>query len=219
MVILESKEALIKKYLQEVLNINSLINLTRITDPEEANILHIQDSLAALPEINAAPAGLYGDLGSGGGFPGVPLGIYSERDTVLFDSIQKKMSAVDSILQSLNISTISVYPGRIEEYCGPLFSVVTARALSSLPSLLELASPLLTIGGHLVALKSHVEDNEKNQALTIQDLVGMNLKNERSFTIGDDIYQRQILVFEKTHEPTISLPRRVGKAQKSPLKA
>lgn len=109
-------DALIEKYLEEVLSMNEKINLTRITEPDEARLLHIEDSLAVLDELNAAPDGLYGDLGSGGGFPGVPLGIMSGRQTVLVDSVKKKMTVVGEMLNAIGLSgQISTCNKRIEE--------------------------------------------------------------------------------------------------------
>ena len=133
------------RYLELILEANKGINLTRIDSLEQARILHIEDSLSALTELSAAPEGLYGDLGSGGGFPGIPLAIASGRQTVLVDSVQKKMRALESVIAELGLSDqVSTYAGRIEDLSierKAEFSVLTARALSRLDSLLELASP------------------------------------------------------------------------------
>lgn len=215
-----AKQELIHEYLVHVLDVNKRINVTSITDYDEAVLLHIQDSLAVLPEINEAPEGLYGDLGSGGGFPGVPLGVFSERETVLIDSIQKKMKMVHDILSELDISNISTYSGRIEEYpCSkPRFTVLTARALSSLPSLLELSSPLLQMNGHLICLKARIPQEEIYQSKELENTLGMKFLKERSYVLENTDIKRTVLVYEKYKEPSISLPRRVGMAQKRPLK-
>ncbi len=215
------QEELVDRYLLRILEVNQTINLTRITDIKSARMLHIEDSLSVLDEMNVSPAGLYGDLGSGGGFPGVPLGIYSERKTMLIDSVKKKMSAVQGIINELALDDeISTYAGRIEElsqeYRGK-FSVLTARALSSLPSLIELASPLLVDSGHLICLKSQADEEEISQAKELEELVGMKLIKERDFYLSDGETYRRIFVFEKSSEPEIILPRRIGMAQKKPL--
>lgn len=104
------------RYLELILEVNKGINLTRIDSLEQARILHIEDSLSALTELSAAPEGLYGDLGSGGGFPGIPLAIASGRQTVLVDSVQKKMRALESVIAELGLSDqVSTYAGRIED--------------------------------------------------------------------------------------------------------
>lgn len=210
----------IQRYLEELLKINESINLTRITDDNDARLLHLEDSLSGLEELNSAPEGLYGDLGSGGGFPGVPLALASGRQTILIDSVQKKMRAVQGIIDDLGFDEqISTYAGRIEDLALERrngFSALTARALAPLPSLLELASPLLEVGGELICYKAPL-DSELEDALLIQEKLGFELKRKREFTLSDDETNRCILVFKKTKESSLKLPRRVGLAQKKPL--
>ena len=214
-------EGLISAYLDAFLEVNKVINLTRITAYEQANLLHVEDSLAALGELEAAPEGLYGDLGSGGGFPGVPLALASGRQTVLVDSVKKKMRAVEGILTELGVDgQISTYDGRIEDLTAAQsgrFAVLTARALSSLPALLELASPLLQIGGHLICYKAQVPDDELASARYAGGQVGMKLISRRELRLSDGETKRTILVYQKVGEPHLKLPRRTGMAQKHPL--
>lgn len=218
----ESTMELMRRYLDAVLEANKITNLTRITDGEQAALLHLEDSLVGLPEVNDAPEGLYGDLGSGGGFPGVPLALATGRETLLVDSVKKKMAIVQGILDDLSLcSQISTSSERIEdlpfEY-EERFAVLTARALSKLVSLIELASPLLQIGGRLVCYKAQLSSDELKEALAIQDLVGMKMISQREVLLRDDETKRTIVVFEKVGRPRIKLPRRVGLAQKQPLK-
>lgn len=214
-------DKILNQYLQELLLVNNKINLTRVTDINEARILHLEDSLAGLEEINESPEGLYGDLGSGCGFPGVALSIASNRRTILIDSVKKKMLAVQSILIELGLDNqIEILPDRIENVpniFGEQFSVLTARALSSLPSLLELASPLLTIGGKFIAYKSHVDKSEIDNAKRIKELTGMSLENIYEYYLSDETTFRSLYIFRKSDNPTIELPRRIGMAQKNPL--
>lgn len=210
------------QYLDAILEVNKTTNLTRIASQTEAEILHIEDSLAGLPEMEAAPEGLYGDLGSGGGFPGVPLALATGRMTVLIDSVKKKMALVSGVLDELGLSDqISTYDGRIEELAldrPGSFSVLTARALSRLVSLLELASPLLSKGGQLICYKAHVDDEELEEARAVENLVGMRLVSRRELVLSDGETERSILVFEKVGCGKVKLPRRVGMAQRNPLK-
>lgn len=219
---MNTKETLLHEYLIKILDINNDINLTRITEPSQAELLHIEDSLAVLPELKKAPKGKYLDIGSGGGFPGVPLAIMSERDTTLIDSVHKKMNAVEKILIELSLhDSIQVVAERIEPYSQEHreeFTVITARALSSLPSLLELSSPLLQRGGHLICLKAHVSDEELSQAQSLQERLGMKLLKRRNYYLSDNETYREVLVFQKYKEPDIKLPRKVGFAQKKPLR-
>ncbi len=218
---MENQQQLIEIYLKEILEINKSINLTSITDFRKAKVLHIEDSLSVLEELNNSPEGLYGDLGTGGGFPGVPLAITTNRETLLIDSVGKKLKAIEQAIQNTGIEgNISTKAIRIEDLAKEMpkqFSALTARALSSLPSLIELASPLLKTYGKLICLKAHVDENELSQALSIENKVGMKLVSQRNFFLSDQETYREVLVFEKISEPSIKLPRKVGMAQKKPL--
>lgn len=214
--------SLMQRYLDSILEANKVTNLTRITDGEQARLLHIEDSLVGLPEVNEAPTGLYGDLGSGGGFPGFPLALATGRKTLLVDSVKKKMAIVQSALDDLSLSEqISTSSERIEDL--PLeykekFAVLTARALSKLVSLIELASPLLKKGGRLVCYKAQLSSEELEEALAVQDLVGMKMISQREICLSDGETTRTIVVFEKIGKSRIKLPRRIGLAQKQPLR-
>ena len=209
-----------REYLNKVLEANESINLTRVTDNQEAERLHLEDSLAVLEELVQAPEGLYADLGSGGGFPGVPLALASGRQTILVDSVKKKMAVVENIIEEMDLADqISTYDKRIEELAleqPESFSVLTARALTSLPSLLELASPLLKEGGQLIALKSKEEDDFDNPSL--EHKLGMRCIAKRDYYLSDGESYRTVYVFEKYKKPEVDLPRRIGMAQKRPYK-
>lgn len=209
------------RYLTSILEANKLVNLTRITDPQEAERLHIEDSLVGLPEMEEAPDGVYGDLGSGGGFPGVPLALATGRETVLVDSVKKKMAVVEGVLEDLQLNDrITTYKGRIEELAVDRpgsFAVLTARALSRLVSLLELSSPLLSRGGRLICYKAQLTDEELEEARAVESLLGMKLVSLRETVLSDGETRRVIVVFEKVGKARLKLPRRIGMAQKNPL--
>lgn len=212
---------LLDKHLELVIEENKVTNLTRIVDWESAQVLHVEDSLAGLPEVEEALEGPYLDMGSGAGFPGIPLAIMTGRETLLADSVGKKTRALDSFAAELGIDDIvSTYHGRIEDLAlqqPNRFSLVTARALSSLASLLELASPLLAKGGRLVCYKTHSESEELEHAREIARKLGMEFVSSRGFTLSDGETSRAIIVFRKRCNPLMKLPRRVGMAQKKPF--
>jgi 16S rRNA (guanine527-N7)-methyltransferase len=210
------------QYLFGLLDANTRVNLTSITDPEDAIRLHLADSLAALPELLTAPAGRVLDMGSGGGFPGVPLAAVSGREFVLLDSVAKKVTAVASVLGALPTpgATIVVSPERAEEIAGTQgagFAAVVARALAPLPSLVELAAPLLIDGGLLIALKGSPEPAEYLSGLAAGELAGMAELTRRELTLPHGGEARTIVVYRKTGRPQLTLPRRTGLAQNSPL--
>lgn len=216
----EHQEELLMADLHAIMKVNETMNLTRILSEEGGIVLHLEDSLTGLPFVNAAPAGRYADLGTGGGFPGVPMRIMTGRETLLVDSVQKKVRAVQGVAEEIGIGEgVDIYAGRIEDLaldCPGEFAVVTARALSALGSLMELASPLLKKGGRLVCYKAQPSDEELAIAEGIQQKVGMKIVERSDFALSDGS-TRCIFVIEKVGKPQVKLPRRVGLAQKDPL--
>ncbi|WP_165248539.1 16S rRNA (guanine(527)-N(7))-methyltransferase RsmG [Adlercreutzia sp. ZJ141] len=209
---------LLRKHLELVIEANKITNITRISSLNEGMRLHVADSLIGLEEINAAPIGKYADIGSGAGFPGIPLAIETGRETLLVDSVRKKTAILDSFIKTLELENVSTYTGRIEdlgrERAGQ-FSVVTARALAKLSILMELSSPLLCDNGLLVCYKALVDDDELGHALELQEKLAMRYVSDRTVSLDDKT--RRIICFKKQGKPIIKLPRNVGMAQKKPL--
>lgn len=218
--ITDDQECRLMEDLHRIMDINATMNLTRIMSEEAGIVLHLEDSLTGLPFVEAAPAGRYADLGTGGGFPGIPLHIMTGRKTLLVDSVQKKVRALEGVAEAMGLgSSVSTYAGRIEDLGREQrhgFTVLTARALSSLGALMELASPLLKQEGRLVCYKAQPSEEEVETARRIRKTVGMALVETEEFSLSDGSH-RCIFVFEKQGRPQIELPRRVGLAQRSPL--
>jgi 16S rRNA (guanine527-N7)-methyltransferase len=219
----EDSQQLMLEHLDFVLEWNGRINLTTITDPMEAIRLHIVDSLIALPEVMSLREGLMCDLGSGGGFPGIPLAIASGRDTVLVESVQKKARLLAQFIQQSTSAwseRVTVEPVRAEEYAlrfGGQASLVTARALSQLGSLVELASPLLRPEGALVALKGPITEAELEVARDTARMTGMEVVSTRREVLPQDGEARTIVTVVRTGKSIVKLPRRTGMAQREPL--
>lgn len=209
---------LLKRHLELVIEANKTTNITRISTWDEGMLLHVEDSLVGLPEVEEAPEGRLVDIGSGAGYPGIPLAIESGRATLLADSVGKKTAILASMVEDLGLDNVEVYTGRIEDLArekAGVFAVVTARALAQLSVLMELASPLLQDGGRLVCYKANVSDEELQHALSLQERLGMSLVSDRAVELGDA--RRRIISFEKSGRPQINLPRKTGMAQKRPL--
>lgn len=209
---------LLKRHLELVIEANKTTNITRISTWEEGMLLHVEDSLIGLSEVNEAPEGRLVDIGSGAGYPGIPLAIESGRTTLLADSVGKKTAILSSMVQELGLEHVDVYTGRIEDLAvdkPAAFAVVTARALAKLSVLMELASPLLQKGGRLVCYKANVVDEELQHALSLQEKLGMTYISDRTVMLNEN--HRRIVCFEKTGKAKVKLPRKVGFAQKRPL--
>ena len=163
-------EDLLKRHLELVIEANKTTNITRISSWEDGMVLHVQDSLLGLDALNACPEGRYADIGTGAGYPGIPLAIETGRPTLLVDSVQKKVQILDGFIEELGLDNVSTYAGRIEdlgrEQAGQ-FAAISARALSKLSVLLELSSPLLKMGGRLICFKALVEQDELDHARVV----------------------------------------------------
>lgn len=213
---------LMEQHARLVLATNQTLNLTRIVEWPDVLRLHILDSLLALTEVEQAPPGRMLDMGSGAGYPGVPLSIATHRPCLLVESIKKKAAFLELASAQLNIQGLSCAAVRVEELASQrqhreAYAVVTARAVSKLVSLVELARPLLSDNGVLIALKADLDDEELRRARTVAARVGMSEKSVRRLTLPGGSEQRTLVTFARTGKSTVSLPRRVGLAQKSPL--
>ena len=209
------------EYLDQLLEANQRINLTRITDRGAAIRLHLVDSLAAAPEVRAATPGPLCDIGTGGGFPGVPLALVSARPAVLLDSVGKKAAAVDALLRDcIWASDMHAVAARAEQHArehASRYAVVTARAVAPLPSLVELAAPLLKQSGVLVALKGAPTRDELDAGDRAASKVGMRRVGLRELVLPEGNEHRVIVTYQRFGKPKIALPRREGLAQHSPL--
>lgn len=218
-----NKNKLHEQYLKLVIEKNKMLNLTRISSWEEGMLLHVQDSLLGLSAISNAPEGKYIDMGTGGGYPGVPIAIETGREALLVDSVGKKVKAVQEMADSLGLTNVSTWSGRLEDLGKQQpgkFAVASARALSRLSVLMELATPLLMNKGRLVCYKALLDEEEINHALSLQKKLNMWLVDNQEYVLeGADgqTYTRRIVVFEKRGKAEIKLPRKVGDAQKKPL--
>ena len=141
-------DELLQRHLELVLEANKKTNITRISSWDEGMVLHVQDSLLGLEELSEAPDGWYADIGTGAGYPGIPLAIETGRKTLLVDSVGKKTAILDSFIGELGLDQVSTYTGRIEDLAREHpyeFTAITARALAQLSVLMELAAPLLQL--------------------------------------------------------------------------
>ncbi len=208
-------------HLEMVLAANDRINLTRITDPSAALRLHTADSLSVLEDLNSSAPGDVLDLGSGAGFPGIPLAVCSQRRIDLADSVAKKMREVRGIVLALGleprVGTKSERAESLARTHAGEYSVVVARAVSELPALVELASPLLSVGGRLICMKGSPEASEVRRAEKVCALTGMRPEHSRSFELPEGVGHRSVYCYLKASVGPTPLPRREGLAQHSPL--
>jgi 16S rRNA (guanine527-N7)-methyltransferase len=155
--LIEHQHDLLQRYLDLLLETNRSMNLTTIADPELARAAHVGDALTLLPFLPAGPLKVV-DVGSGGGLPGMPLAIARpDLQVTLIEATRKKAVFLRAAAKQLNLTNVQVVERRAEDAAhGPLrqsFDVAVARALASLPVLLEWCLPLVRKGGKVLAMK------------------------------------------------------------------
>ncbi|MCL2503233.1 MAG: 16S rRNA (guanine(527)-N(7))-methyltransferase RsmG [Coriobacteriia bacterium] len=198
---------------------NESISLTAISEPGQAVTLHTVDALSAVPELEAVAPGAILDLGTGGGVPGIPLAIHTSRSTVLLDSIKKKVGVLNNYLDEARISAVAIAE-RAEDHAATHranYAAVVARAVAGLPSLVELAAPLLRPSGHLICYKGDPLDAEIVAGRRAAEMCGMQEVSIRKLELPDSAGRRSVITYSRIGEGHIKLPRAVGKAQKRPL--
>jgi len=211
---------LLLAHLGAVLQSNTQFNLTSITTRDDAIRRHIIDSLAVVAQCSLG-TGRIADLGSGAGYPGIPVAIAIRSPVDLIESRRKKATFLESCIKDLGgLSGSRALPLRAEEVAleSPnRYSVVLARAVTSLPSLVELASPLLAEGGRLIAMKGVPTAQERAAGQAVARVVGMAEDDYRVYRLPGTGDTRTLVTYVKKGEPQVRLPRRAGLAQKRPL--
>ncbi len=203
-------------YHRLLLEWNERMNLTAITDPREVVEKHFADSLAALPYLKPGMSVI--DVGTGAGFPGVPLLIMEpELKLTLADSLQKRLTFLDALLKELGLQAGLVH-GRAEDLgqnklYREQFDAALSRAVASLPVLLELTTPFVKVGGSAIAYKGDAAEEVKSAKgaafLLHVDLRQMDLKSN----LG-----KRCLIFADKKAPTPkAYPRKAGTPSKKPL--
>jgi 16S rRNA (guanine527-N7)-methyltransferase len=210
-------------YFRELIEWNQKLNLTAITDYEEVQVKHFLDSLTAVlaTDFSARPAVL--DIGTGAGFPGIPLKIvFPGIKITLIEATAKKTRFLENIVSKLGLNGVETITGRSEELAHDPryregFDIVCARAVAALPALAELALPFCKIGGVFIAYKKGDIGQELAEAETSIKTMGGFAKASVPVRIGllDDA--RSMIVIEKKSLTPSRYPRRPGMPEKKPL--
>ena len=210
-------------YLQELLSWNAQFNLTAIRSAEEIETKHFMDSLSLLPTLQQYQVHSLIDIGTGAGFPGIPLKIVDPSlHLVLVESVEKKAAFCRHIIQTLNLQDTQVVVERAEaigqnKLYREQFDCAAARAVAPLPVLLEYLLPLVRVGGIIIAQKSASVDEEVAQAKNACAILGGGKIHVEPVTIpGLDAARNLVIVVKSKPTPAI-YPRRVGLPAKKPL--
>jgi len=213
-----------ERFVGLLLAANRRVNLTRVTSPGEVARLHLLDSLAALPQVDALAPSEAIDLGSGGGLPALPLAMARpEIRWTLVDSVGKKATILAEIAAALDLRNVSVVADRVETLGQSAehrerYPLVTARACAALPVLAELALPLLAVGGSLLAWKGRLTDTDeevrRGQAAATQVGGGrLRIVDPGVPALGG----HRFLIVAKERATEARFPRRPGEPGRRPL--
>ena len=199
---------------------NKVMNLTAITDPADIAALHFLDSAALLKEADFRGKSV-ADVGTGAGFPGMPLRILepSIRLTLL-DSLNKRIDFLKEVCGDLGLSDVACVHARAEEFAAghrEAYDIVTSRAVANLRMLSELCLPLVKPGGYFLSMKSVDSGQELEEARKAISLLGGAVERTADYSIpGTDVRHRLIFI-KKVAETPKKYPRTFAKIKKNPL--
>lgn len=210
-------------YEQELLEWNSRFNLTAIESPEEVRIKHFLDSLTCWLVMRDAPVSKVVDVGTGAGFPGLPLKIFNPRFSLsLIESVGKKAAFCNHLIQKLRLEDVRVIQERAEAVGqNPEhregYDWAIARAVANLPVLMEFLLPLVRVGGKALAMKGSNAPAEAQMAERAIRLLGGKLQRLLPITLPGVAEERYLVVVDKIAVTPKNYPRRVGVPARKPL--
>lgn len=212
--------ALLARYGEMLLEKNQVMNLTAITDPRDVAVLHLLDSLALTGLVGLEDRTVV-DVGTGAGFPGVPLAIArpSARVTLL-DSLGKRVDFLRESCRTLGLDNVECVHGRAEEFAGErreTFDLAVSRAVAALPVLCELCLPLVKVGGAFWAMKSVDTEEEISASKTAVKVLGGRIQAVSDYTIPTTEVVHRVVCIQKTAPTPKKYPRRFALIKKQPL--
>ncbi len=212
------------KYYELLVEWNSFMNLTGITDYEEVMLKHYLDSLVLKLPINGENKHIkLIDVGTGAGFPGLPLKIaYPEAEVVLFDSLNKRIKFLDEVINTLGLKNVTTIHGRAEDggrnpKLREQFDVSVSRAVADLAVLSEYNLPFVKVGGYFVAYKSKDVDAEVEKSRKAISILGGEVEKVDKFTLPETDIERALVYIKKVKNTGKKYPRKAGVPGKEPL--
>jgi 16S rRNA (guanine527-N7)-methyltransferase len=202
---------------------NKVMNLTGITEFQEVLVKHFLDSLMLVKAVDMQKVKSLMDVGTGAGFPGVPLKImFPEIESCLLDSLNKRVKFLEETFALLKLSGITAVHGRAEEYAKnklfrEQFDLCVSRAVSNLATLSEYCLPYVKKGGLFVSYKSGTVQEEAKEAEKAIALLGGKIREVKYFSLPNSEIERSLIVIEKVKNTPGRYPRKAGTPLKEPL--
>ena len=208
-------------YINLLIEWNEKINLTAITEPDEVILKHFVDSLTIAKYI---PDGTkIVDVGTGAGFPGIPLKIYRQDiEITLLDSLQKRINFLNEVIRELNLEKIETVHSRVEDFgkdkmYREKFDIATSRAVANLATLSEYLLPLVKVGGKVISMKGSLIEEELEHSKNAIKILGGKVEKVDEFDLPNSDISRNIVLIDKIKNTPNRYPRKAGEPSKKPL--
>lgn len=212
------KAEILAEYMSGILEWNEKVNLTAITEEDDFIKKHIVDSLTICGIEALEKAGNIIDIGTGGGFPGIPLAVvYPEKKVVLLDSLEKRLNIIEELCEKLGIKNVETLHARAEdagqssEYREG-FDLCVSRAVANMSVLAEYTLPFVKKGGCLIAYKGKEIEEELNEAKRSIGILGGEIES-----ILDSATEQKLVVIKKVESTPKKYPRKAGDPKRKPL--
>ena len=209
-------------YMNLLLEWNEKINLTAITEEKEVIVKHFVDSLTIAKYIPEGASLV--DVGTGAGFPGIPLKIIrDDLKITLLDSLQKRINFLDVVIKELNLKNVETIHARVEEFgknskYRESFEVATSRAVANLSTLTEYLLPLVKVGGIAVCMKGSSIEEELETSKKAINVLGGKVSNVFEFDLPKTDIKRNIVIVDKINKTPSKYPRKPGMPSKEPIR-
>ncbi|MFQ7119659.1 MAG: 16S rRNA (guanine(527)-N(7))-methyltransferase RsmG [Intestinibacter sp.] len=213
-----------QKYKEILVEWNQKMNLTGIEDEKEVFIKHFLDSISAVSKGYIKNGMSLIDVGTGAGFPGMPLRIsLPDLKVTLLDSLNKRINFLQEVANQIDIDDIEFIHGRAEDFgkdenYRECFDIATARAVAGLPALMEFCVPFVKVGGHFVCLKGPNANLELEESKKAMEVLGIEYIEKIDIKLPEIDLDHNILVFKKVKNTPSKYPRQAGKVTKNPIK-
>ncbi|RDY25301.1 16S rRNA (guanine(527)-N(7))-methyltransferase RsmG [Romboutsia weinsteinii] len=213
-----------KIYREILVDWNQKMNLTGIEDEKEVYIKHFLDSVSGVSNGYIQDGMSLIDVGTGAGFPGLPLKIcLKDLNLTLLDSLNKRINFLQEVSNNISLENVEFIHGRAEDFgkdenYREQYDIATARAVAGLPILMELCVPFIKVGGYFVCLKGPNANLELEESKAAMEVLGVEFIEKIDVELPDSELKHNILVFKKVINTPEKYPRKAGKLSKKPIK-